>query len=297
MPYVLGPTVSVGTFPVGLTFGSGSLWVGDPNLDSIFRIDPVALSVTATITGVSDPTAIHYAFGSVWARSGNNIKRVDPATNTVTATIAMGSAPEDITSDSTDVWVANRTGSTTKRIDPTTDTVTATLTSSLPRAVAVGFGSIWIASGVNTIDRWDASTLAFTTSTTMASGELANDLRCVFGSVWATTSRFSTPRLSVIEVDPASNAIVSRLRSSGDQGGTEITDDGSGIWYTQGNPEAIRRVDPTTVLITDDLRVFATPQGCTVDDDNKVWFAHGTVVQRVDFLPDPVGWVRGHAWG
>jgi glutamine cyclotransferase len=216
------------------------LWVGDPNLDSIFRIDPVALSVTATITGVSDPTAIHYAFGSVWARSGNNIKRVDPATNTVTATIAMGSAPEDITSDSTDVWVANRTGSTTKRIDPTTDTVTATLTSSLPRAVAVGFGSIWIASGVNTIDRWDASTLAFTTSTTMASGELANDLRCVFGSVWATTSRFSTPRLSVIEVDPASNAIVSRLRSSG---------------------------------------------------------AHGTVVQRVDFLPDPVGWVRGHAWG
>jgi streptogramin lyase len=76
-----------------------------------------------------------------------------------------------------------------------------------------------------------------------------------------------------------------------------MTDDGSGIWYTQGNPEAIRRVDPTTVLITDDLRVFATPQGCTVDDDNKVWFAHGTVVQRVDFLPDPVGWVRGHAWG
>ena len=86
MAYVLGPTVSVGTFPVGLTFGSGSLWVGDPNLNSIFRIDPVALSVTATITGFTDPTAIHYAFGSVWARSGNNIKRVDPATNTVTAT-------------------------------------------------------------------------------------------------------------------------------------------------------------------------------------------------------------------
>jgi streptogramin lyase len=209
----------------------------------------------------------------------------------------MGSAPEDITSDSTDVWVANRIGSTTKRIDPTTNTVTATLTSSLPRAVAVGFGSIWIATSSDTIDRYNASTLAFTTSIAMASGEDANDLRCVFGSVWATTSRFISPRLSVIEVDPASNTIVSRLRASGDQGGTTITDDGSGIWYTQTNPAAIRRVDPTTVFITDDLRSAGIRFDCTVDGDNNVWFTNGTVLQRVDFLPDPVGWVRGHAWG
>jgi streptogramin lyase len=209
----------------------------------------------------------------------------------------MGSGPVDITSDGTDVWVANRIGSTVKRIDPATNTVTATLTPSLPRAVAVGFGSIWVATSSDQIVRYDASTLAVTTAINMASGEDANDLRCVFGSVWATTSRSSNPRLSVIEIDPASNTIVSRIRSSGDQGGTTITDDGSAIWYTQTNPAAIRRVDPTTVLITDDLQSAGIRFGCTVDDDNNVWFTNGTVLQRVTFLPDPVGWVRGHAWG
>ena len=297
MAYVLGPTVTVGGGPQGLTFGSGSLWVGDPDTNTIIRVDPVALSVTATITGVNGDSPLHYAFGSVWIDASNSVSRIDPATNTVVATIAMGSADHQITSDSTDVWVTNRIGSTAKRIDPTTNTVTATLTPSLPRAIAVGFGSIWIATSSDQILRYDASTLAFTTAINMASGEDANTLRCVFGSVWATTSRFSSPRLSVIEIDPASNTIVSRIRTSGDQGGTTMTDDGSGIWYTQTNPAAIRRVDPTTVLITDDLQSAGIGFDCTVDDGNNVWLINGTVCQRVDFLPDPVGWVRGHAWG
>ena len=298
MAYVLGPTVTVGNGPLGVTFGSGTLWVANSTDDTISRVDPATLSVTATISGagLNNLNAIHYAFGSAWAKSTSNIVRIDPATNTITATIAMGSAPVDITSDSTHVWVANRGGSTTKRIDPTTNTVTATLTSSGPLAVAVGFGSIWIGTSVATIDRWDASTLAFTTSIAMASGEEADTLRCVFGSAWATTSRLTSPRLSIIEVDSASNTIVSRTRTAGGSG-FDMTDDGSGIWYTQTSPNTIRRVDPTTVLITDDLGVTASARGCTVDGDNKVWFAHGTVCQRVDFLPDPVGWVRGHAWG
>jgi glutamine cyclotransferase len=282
MGYVLGPTVTVGGDPQGLTFGSGTLWAKDPNTSTIIRVDPVALSVTATITSVSGDGPIHFAFGSAWSSDGNNILRLDPATNTVTATIAMGSAPEDITSDSTDVWVANRTGSTAKRIDPTTNTVTATLTPSLPRAIAVGFGSIWVATSSDTIERYNASTLALTTSIAMASGEDANDLRCVFGSVWATTSRSTNPRLSVIEIDPASNTIVLRVRTSGDQGGTTMTDDGYGIWYTQTNPAAIRRVDPTNTAITDDLRSAGIRFDCTVDDDNNVWFTNGTVLQRVD---------------
>jgi YVTN family beta-propeller protein len=295
MTYVLGPTVTVGTNPIGVAFGSGSLWVANLGSGTVSRIDPATLSVTATITLVGAEHVV-YAFGSLWVHNGNNVSRIDPSTNTVTATIVVGSDTYDLTADSTHVWVAVRLAQFVRRIDPTTNTVTASIPANYPISVAAGFGSIWIGTNNYTIDRYDATTLAFTASIALVSTEDADRLHCAFGRVWALTRRFISPRFGVREIDPASNTIVSTLRS-GSQSGNDITDDGSNIWFTQSGTPFLRRLDPATNLIMDSFAVASAAQGCTVDGDNKVWFAHGTVCQRVDFLPDPVGWVRGHAWG
>jgi YVTN family beta-propeller protein len=295
MPYVLGPTVTVGTNPIGVAFGSGSLWVANLGSGTVSRIDPATLSVTATITLASAKHVV-YAFGSLWVHNGNNVSRIDPSTNTITATIVVGSDTYDLTADSTHVWVAVRLAQFVRRIDPTTNTVTASIPASYPLSVATGFGSIWIGTSNYTIDRYDASTLGFTASIALSLTEDATALHCAFGRVWATTNQLTSPRFSMREIDPASNTIVSTNRT-GSGTGNDITDDGSGIWYTHSSLASLRRWDPVTNTRTDTLVVTFAPQGCTVDDDNKVWFAHGTVCQRVDFLPDPVGWVRGHAWG
>jgi YVTN family beta-propeller protein len=64
-------TVTVGTKPYGITFGSGSLWVtvgAVGGTSAVKRVDPIGLTVTNTITltSGSDPVGIIHDGTNVW---------------------------------------------------------------------------------------------------------------------------------------------------------------------------------------------------------------------------------------
>jgi DNA-binding beta-propeller fold protein YncE len=298
MAYKWGASVGVGVQPYGIAYGSGSLWVANYTSGTVSRVDPVALSVTATITGLATAEAITYAFGSVWVTHGNNVSRLDPSTNTITATITgMGSSSTDITFDGTYVWVQNYGNKTARRIDPTTNTVTGTFNEgNFGYGIATGSGSVWISAGggTNTISRVDPSTL--TASATISTTDYPIGLVFAFGSLWAATSGAST---DVIRIDPATNTIINTITLSG-AGSTPyyLEADSTAVWVAVTGTQRMERINPTTNTVTATLAPTGgvAPDGIGVDTTyNKVWVSYSSAINRID--QDAVGWVRGHAWG
>ena len=285
MAYRWGASVGVGVAPYGIAYGSGSLWVANNSSGTVSRVDPVALSVTATITGLTSAEAITYAFGSAWVTHGSNVSRLDPSTNTITATITgMGSSSPDITFDGSYVWVQNYGNLTARRIDPTTNTVTGTFNEGLyGYGIATGSGSVWISAGggANTISRVDPSTL--TASATISTTDYPIGLAYAFGSLWAGTSGAST---DVIRIDPSTNTITNTITLSG-AGPTPyyLEADSTAVWVAVTGTQTMKRIDPTTNTVTDTLLTTGSqaPTGIGVDTTyNKVWVSYSSAINRID---------------
>lgn len=84
--------------------------------------------------------------GGVWVSdsSSDRIWRIDPKLNTVGTTIAVGQQPTGIAVGAGSVWVASGNG-TVSRIDPTTDRVVITIdVGGTPSGIAVGAGTVWV---------------------------------------------------------------------------------------------------------------------------------------------------------
>ena len=297
MAYKWGASVGVGVLPVGIAYGSGSLWVANYTSQTVSRVDPVALSVTATITGLRDAEAITYAFGSVWVTNANNVSRIDPATNTVTATITgMGSSSPAITFDGSYVWVNNYGNNTVRRIDPTTNTVTGTFTKGLfAYGLATGAGSVWVSggAGLNTISRVDPTTVT-STATITTTNHAGYGSTFAFGSLWAASG---VATQDLYRIDPATNTVIATIELS-PLGSTPLAigSDGTAVWVESN--AAVSRINPTTNTVTDRLLTAGTqiPRGIGVDTTyDKVWVSYNSAINRID--ADSLGWVRGHAWG
>ena len=71
--------------------------------------------------------------------------RVDPRTGTPAGTIAVDGTPAAVAVGFGSVWVANSTSGTVSRIDPRTNTVTRTLRlGASPTGIATGAGLVWV---------------------------------------------------------------------------------------------------------------------------------------------------------
>ena len=297
MAYKWGPSVGVGVGAFGIAYGSGSLWVANFTSGTVSRVDPVALSVTATITGLIQAEAITYAFGSAWVTNANDVSRIDPATNTVTATITgMGSSSPTITFDGSYVWVNNYGNNTIRRIDPTTNTVTGTFTKGqFAYGLATGDGSVWVSGGAGTytISRVDPTTVT-STATITTTNYAGYGSTFAFGSLWAATG---VAAQDLYRIDPATNTVTNTIALSA-LGSSPFTirSDGTALWVDNG--AAVSRINPTTNTLTDTLLTPSTqiPRGIGVDTTyDKVWVSYSSAINRID--KDSVGWVRGHAWG
>jgi DNA-binding SARP family transcriptional activator/DNA-binding beta-propeller fold protein YncE len=86
-------------YPIGVTFGSGAVWVLNGNTGTVSRIDATLDAVTATVPRISmDPIRIVAGDGAVWIADGENgsLDRIDPATAEVTRTILVGGVPTSL---------------------------------------------------------------------------------------------------------------------------------------------------------------------------------------------------------
>jgi DNA-binding beta-propeller fold protein YncE len=245
---------------------------------------------------VDSPSFLAFAFGNVWVTSHfqHKITRIDPGSNTVAAVIrGTGDNPEDALGHDNALWVTGQNDNMVL-IDPMGGTITGTIGGD-HLYMDYGFGSVWITTRDNHLDRFDATTAEVTASIKVGEGEddCMNDVQATPAAVWV----ISCDRGELIKVDPATNEVVSRLtwaaliaeakaRKSAPAGkGTDS------IWLDVGGdsiagplPTGLLRVDPATGSGSAFLPLTGAQFGDSFNavTDTAVWLAGTQQINRVD---------------
>jgi YVTN family beta-propeller protein len=147
-------TVSVGSTPIGgpahMAADARSVWVGVPDVGAVVRIDATANTVrSAKIPsggGLCGDLAL--AGTAVWVAGGGcavGITRVDPSTGKITATLLGKDEVAGLALEGGVLWYTALEANVVGRIDTATNTLMAPVeVPGTPRALAVGFGSVWV---------------------------------------------------------------------------------------------------------------------------------------------------------
>jgi DNA-binding beta-propeller fold protein YncE len=99
-------TVRVGSGPIGVATGEGSVWVADTTAGTVARVDPVTRHVLHTYRIGGDPLAVSVADGRVWVAdgSGQTLRTVFPGAGLSPLNLAAG--PRTLLAVGTAMWVA-----------------------------------------------------------------------------------------------------------------------------------------------------------------------------------------------
>lgn len=131
-----------------VSVGEGAVWVTADG-GKVYRIDPAANRVVATIEVGGPIIGVWAGDGSVWVtrptEGTGELVRIDPATDAVVGQpIEVGPGPVSVISGFGALWVTNTSPPSVVRVDPTSGEVR---TMGFTGQVAVGYGSLWSASG------------------------------------------------------------------------------------------------------------------------------------------------------
>jgi len=199
------------------------VWVMNTIDHTLSQVDVDRATVTATIPLGADPVDVTVADGDVWATIGaeNTVVRVDGATGEVLATLPVGELPVGVTEAAGDIWVANHRGRPTGsvwRIDPQTNRVIAKIPvgarsyRSGPSWLAASAGSVWVGvSNLNAVVRIDTSSNEVVATIPVSDGGVCGPITAETDAVWVAAGLCGNGALT--EIDPASNAVVARIRS------------------------------------------------------------------------------------
>jgi peptide/nickel transport system substrate-binding protein len=182
--------LQAGSAPSGIAVGDGSLWVADSVGVSLYRIDPISgdtqsvplsglpNSVSFTPEGVwvstspsgaaridgsnpdltleadvgGGPTAVLYAFGSIWVANhlDGSVTRVRASTGGVEATIPTRDGAGSLAAAGGRVWVGNELDDSLSVIDPSTNAVERTISVGAgASSLAASGDGIWVAVGAS----------------------------------------------------------------------------------------------------------------------------------------------------
>lgn len=228
--------VPIDGHPFGLAVGSDVVWITDTEWEEVVAIDPVQMKVDG-----------------------------EP--------ISVGENPVDLELDPHGLWVATTDGVTVQRIDPTTRRIVATIpVSPWPQDLAIGDGSIWVAStdwpqdpprdrqgGITRIDPETNRVIATIRFDGGATGVAVGN-----GGVWAANSNQG----SVVRIDPTTNHVVANIPI----GAFRIASGNGSIWVTDRVKGSVSRIDPLTNQVVATIPLGTRPAGMTVDG-NHVWIA------------------------
>jgi YVTN family beta-propeller protein len=183
--------------------GGGSLWVTDPVLGQLVRVDPAAGKVKARRAVSGYPFGIALGGGSVWvgSRLGARVTRFSAKTNKRLARIRVGSAPYALAYGKRAVWVTNEGLGTVSRIAPKRNKVVKTIrVGGQPNGIAFAFGKVWVA------DYGRGGLIRIDPARNKVTGRIA-----IPKADWITPSAdslwISSETGSIYRVDPASLAV------------------------------------------------------------------------------------------
>jgi YVTN family beta-propeller protein len=142
-------TIELKGFPDWLEIAFDSVWVSNPKLNAIQRLDPATNKVVAEVKVNRPVAAMTAGFGSLWvaSRGDKSIVRIDAKTNKVTASVPVTVANSEgsLAAGGGAVWALTDRKGILSRIDPETNKVVAQITvKPYSFAAMAGHGSIWV---------------------------------------------------------------------------------------------------------------------------------------------------------
>jgi YVTN family beta-propeller protein len=190
---------------------------------------PLPPGTTSTLAVGTHPDAVSTDGTDVWVANygSNNVTELDATTGAAVATLAVGTHPDAISSDGTDVWVANAGSNNVTELDATTDVVVAT--------ISVGTAPAAISS--DGVDVWVAN----------SGSNNVTELNATTGAVIATIS---------VGTDPDG-----------------ISSDGSNTWVTNYTDGTVSMIDNSTSSVVDTVSVGTRPDAVS-SDGVDVWVAN-----------------------
>ena len=262
-------SIPVGSKPVAIAAGEGSVWVGDARDGTITRVDPETRKVVKTI-GIGAPVVdLATGLGAVWAATGGfgEVVRIDPGVGAVAQHIPLGD-PEDPVIPSVPsvgvgdgrVWAGVPDG--LARIDPASGQVvdTVDLDSTQALQMAVGDGAVWVTTIANRAKRVEASSGRPTAE--FYAGGWVYPVTLGGGAAWVGGLR------GLAKLNPDTGASLSS--SAQVKLVTGIAYGEGSLWLTNGDTAELVRLDPDTGAVEAAIAMGGRGEDLVVDQ-GLVW--------------------------
>jgi YVTN family beta-propeller protein len=259
--------------------------------NSVALIDQKRNALAEAIPIGERPTRIAIHGDDVWVLHPDRgtISHLSRAERTLLGTVGAGSAPSNLAAEERGVWVSDARNGTVTLIESERLTVADTVrTRKRPLAgplsdaglLAIGYGSLWYASGGRTITRIDQRTGRVTARIRdVETGESNGAITVGADSVWVAGQFQGSP---LTRIDPRRNAVLARIAlPKFRSGGAGVA--GGAVWVADPGGDQVWRVDPLRNIPVATAQVGAAPLG-VVSGHGSVWVANsgdGTV-SRID---------------
>jgi YVTN family beta-propeller protein len=273
----LTDTIAMPSRPGAITAGNGSLWVTNPDAETVTRIDGGSQTVVDTIPVGGAPAGIAAGEGAIWVvqSGGPSVSRISPETNTVVATIPVGNGPADIAVGEGGVWVTNRFDRTVSRIDPVGGVVVATIpVDQEPSGIAVGFGSVWVAiEAANAVVRIDPETDAVGPPIGVGNGPTAIGVSP--DGVWVANALDDTISL----IDPDADSVASVIQAGDGPSGIAFAE--GAVWVANESDGTLSRIDPSSKTVDGTVRIGSIPSGLETAEGSLWVTVRGTATNHL----------------
>ncbi|MGH2730244.1 MAG: hypothetical protein ACRDJI_06485 [Actinomycetota bacterium] len=231
----------------------GDVWVANPALGGIQRLDPESGTAYNTFTGIEVFGDGHIDVaadetGIVWAVAGGTgtLIKIDQhgVEGTVFAPVDDNSSGEwsDVAVGEGLVWLLDERTSSVSRYDPATGETIQVATQKLNDIdddLAVGEGYVWVANGDNgTVLRIDPAT-GHVSDPLIVGGDYAA-VTTGEGAVWVLVVGDGGVG-SLLEIDPDTVRILDRLTVVGDPADVVVAD--GSVWVTNNDSDTLTRID------------------------------------------------------
>jgi virginiamycin B lyase len=261
--------------PDWLEIAFGSLWVSNPGLGSVQRIDPGSSKIIAEVKVNKPCAAMAAGFGSLWvaSRGDKSIYRIDANDNKVTAKIPVTVADSEASIAAGDggIWVLTDQKGILSRINPDTNAVVARISvKPYSYAAAAGNAAIWVtntgrprATENGSVQRIDPKTNSVVATINVRSQP--RFLAVGEGGVWVLNQADGT----VSRIDPITNTVTATIDVGVPGPGGDIAA-GEGAVWVRATKVLLSVIDPKTNKV---IRRFGPAQGSGAvrAGDGRVW--------------------------
>ena len=246
--------IESGTASGDLALAAGDAWVTNPDLNNVSRIDHKTNKEVATLPSQLLPQGIVELDGDVWVanhhgRDSGSVWRIEPDTNKVVARIPVGNTPDLgpqwMAASAGSLWVGVPGLEAVVRIDPGANAIANTIP--VPSGAVCGQlfaddDAVYVAAGMC----GDGAVTRIDTITNQIAARISSELwgtsfggTAGFGSVWVSTDG------GPVEIDPATNEVVSRLvLGDEDVFGGDMTTGADSLWIHDAEKDTLLRVTP-----------------------------------------------------